>query len=89
MTTPIAVKHETKTIKRGYKFRIWPTDEQKEIFEQWFGCCRFVYNSALRIKKEAYARGIKSPSHVDLSKELTDAEKAVIREAFETCGLKL
>ncbi|HEU5374715.1 MAG TPA: helix-turn-helix domain-containing protein [Ktedonobacteraceae bacterium] len=28
--------------KRAYKYRFHPTDEQKRIFAQTFGCCRFV-----------------------------------------------
>ncbi|HEX3639997.1 MAG TPA: helix-turn-helix domain-containing protein [Ktedonobacteraceae bacterium] len=30
--------------KRAYKYRFSPTDEQKRILAQTFGCCRFVYN---------------------------------------------
>lgn len=32
---------------KGYKFRIYPTDEQKEYLAKVFGCARFVYNKAL------------------------------------------
>jgi putative transposase len=30
---------------KGYKFRIYPTEKQKEIFSQWFGSCRYIYNT--------------------------------------------
>jgi transposase len=30
--------------KRAYKYRFYPTNEQKRILAQTFGCCRFVYN---------------------------------------------
>lgn len=60
MTTPIAVSQQTKTVKRGYKFRIWPTEEQKEIFEQWFGCCRSIYNNALEMKMKGYKRMVET-----------------------------
>ena len=39
---------------RAYKYRIYPTDEQKVLFAKTFGCCRFVYNWALNLKIEAY-----------------------------------
>jgi putative transposase len=39
---------------RAYKYRIYPTDEQKVLFAKTFGCCRFVYNWALSIRIEAY-----------------------------------
>ena len=39
---------------RAYKYRIYPTDEQKVLFSKTFGCCRFVYNWALNLKITAY-----------------------------------
>ena len=39
---------------RAYKYRIYPTDEQKILFAKTFGCCRFVYNWALNMKITAY-----------------------------------
>lgn len=35
---------------RAYKYRIYPTEEQKVLFAKTFGCCRFVYNWALNLK---------------------------------------
>ena len=40
--------------KRAYKYRFYPTDEQKRILAQTFGCCRFVYNWGLSLRKMAY-----------------------------------
>lgn len=37
-----------------YKYRIYPTEEQKVIFAKHFGCCRFVYNYFLNREKEFY-----------------------------------
>ena len=37
-----------------YKYRIYPTEEQKLIFSKHFGCCRFVYNYFLNREKEFY-----------------------------------
>ncbi len=34
-------------MKKGNKFRIYPTAEQKEQIKINFGCCRFVYNFSL------------------------------------------
>lgn len=39
---------------RAYKYRIYPTDEQKVLFAKTFGCCRFAYNWALNLRIEAY-----------------------------------
>jgi putative transposase len=40
--------------KRAYKYRFYPGDEQKRILAQTFGCCRYVYNWALRQRTDAY-----------------------------------
>ena len=37
-----------------YKFRLYPTDEQKVFLSKVFGCCRLVYNHFLHEKKEQY-----------------------------------
>lgn len=39
---------------RAYKYRIYPTDDQKILFTKTFGCCRFVYNWALNLEITAY-----------------------------------
>jgi putative transposase len=40
--------------KRAYKYRFYPGDEQKRILAHTFGCCRYVYNWALRQRNDAY-----------------------------------
>src|SRR6266496_797777 len=40
--------------KRAYKYRFYPTDEQKRTLARTFGCCRYVYNCALRERTDAY-----------------------------------
>lgn len=41
-------------LNKGYKFRIYPTEEQKVFFEKTFGCCRKVYNILLTDSIEQY-----------------------------------
>src|SRR5712692_652978 len=43
----------SKQTKRAYKYRFYPTTEQKIILAQTFGCCRFVYNWGLSTRKAA------------------------------------
>ena len=38
---------------QAYRFRIYPTDEQKEAIERNFGCARYVYNHYLEKKKRS------------------------------------
>ncbi len=40
--------------KKAYKYRFYPSDEQKRILSHTFGCCRYVYNWALRQRTDAY-----------------------------------
>jgi transposase len=40
--------------KKAYKYRFYPSDEQQRILAQTFGCCRYVYNWALRERTDAY-----------------------------------
>ncbi len=35
---------------RTYKYRIYPTEEQKQVLEMHFGCVRYVYNWGLTKK---------------------------------------
>ena len=40
--------------KKAYKYRIYPTPQQECMLVRTFGCCRFVYNWALRERTDAY-----------------------------------
>lgn len=40
----------------AYKFRIYPTDKQKELFVKTFGCVRSIYNKMLADKIEHYKK---------------------------------
>ncbi|HEY4385662.1 MAG TPA: IS200/IS605 family element RNA-guided endonuclease TnpB [Ktedonobacteraceae bacterium] len=61
--------------KRAYKFRVYPTPEQQKMLAQTFGCCRFVYNWALRQKTDAYYNEQKRLYYKDLSEMLTALKK--------------
>ena len=39
---------------RAYKYRIYPTEEQKVLFAKTFGCVRYVYNWGIDIKSKLY-----------------------------------
>ena len=39
---------------KAYKYRIYPTEEQKVFFAKTFGSVRFIYNVMLHDKKEHY-----------------------------------
>ena len=41
-------------MQKGIKFRIYPNREQKNFIHQTLGCCRFIYNRGLAMRKEGY-----------------------------------
>ena len=50
---------------KGYKYRIYPNEEQTIQIEKTFGCCRFVYNQLLAKKIDLYKNEQKSMSKTD------------------------
>jgi len=39
---------------KAYRYRIYPTDEQKVLLAKTFGCCRWFYNYSLALTNETY-----------------------------------
>ena len=60
---------------RAYKYRIYPTDEQKVLFAKTFGCCRFVYNWALNLKIEAYRQEKKTIAYKEVQDRMVNELK--------------
>ena len=46
-------------MKLRYRFRFYPTPEQEQILAKVFGCCRYIYNWGLTLRKESYRAGKK------------------------------
>ena len=57
-------------MERGFKYRIYPNESQRDQIARTLGCCRFVYNRALDVKKSAYAKTGKAVSWAELSRML-------------------
>ena len=60
---------------KAYKFRIYPTDVQKELIEKSLGCSRFIYNNMLAFQIKAYEEQGKSYSKYDLIKMIPSLKK--------------
>ena len=60
---------------RAYKYRIYPTEEQKVLFVKTFGCCRFVYNWALNLKIEAYRQEKKTIAYKEVQDRMVNELK--------------
>ena len=66
---------EAKDIKKSYKFRFYPTEEQEEILIDTFGCVRFVYNRMLKIRQDLLYKEKKSIGYHESSALLTKLKK--------------
>ena len=53
-----------------FKYRIYPNKAQQSLLQVTFGCCRFVYNKTLDIKKTAYETDKTKLSKFDLIKKI-------------------
>jgi putative transposase len=62
-------------MKARYKFRCYPTDQQRQALAQLFGCVRVVWNDALALCKASE----KLPGYNSLSLALTQAKKTEAR----------
>lgn len=60
---------------KAYKFRLYPTEEQKQFFNQCIGNARFVYNHCLSLRKDRWKNEQKTISMKELSKHITDLKK--------------
>src|SRR3989440_4794942 len=61
--------------KKAYKYRFYPTDEQKQLLARTFGCCRYVYNWALRERTDAYYKRGERLSYEDTAQRLVLLKK--------------
>jgi putative transposase len=68
---------------KAYKYRLLPTEEQKQQLAKFFGSCRFVYNLGLETKMQCWASARKHITCIDLAnqmKELKDTEATWLAE---------
>jgi len=67
-----------------YRYRIEPTPAQQQILARVFGCCRVVFNDALRVREQTYRAGVKlSDSEIQrrvITSAKTTTERAWLRE---------
>lgn len=73
------------TISKAYKFRVYPTDCQRQQLAVDFDAARWVYNRSLDLISRAYSERKERLSYVDISRQLTVFKKrdgcAFLRDA--------
>lgn len=60
---------------KAFKYRLYPSNAQKELIAKHIGSTRFVYNLALETKTSAYLGNKVNLSRYDLQKQLVDLKK--------------
>jgi putative transposase len=65
----------TQQVKRAFKYRFYPTDEQAAELSRTFGCVRLVYNKALEERTRAWYGEQRRISYVQSSAALTEWKK--------------
>ena len=62
-------------MNKSFKYRIYPTLQQKEMFGKTFGCCRFVYNYLLDWRTREYTTNGTKINYNHTSSKLTELKK--------------
>jgi transposase len=68
--------------QRAYTYRFYPTETQKHLLARTFGCCRYVYNWALRERTDAYYKHGQRIGYHETSAALT-----LLKQREETAWL--
>lgn len=70
----------------SYKFRLYPTDAQRNQIARNFGCCRYVFNHFLAQRQEHYKETRKAPTRFQQDKALTSMKQELqwLKEADST-----
>ena len=72
---------------QAYKFRIYPTNEQKISLAKSFGCCRWYWNYSLNLCQETYKNQGKSLSRFAIQSLLPNLKKENewLSDAYSQC----
>lgn len=63
------------TTTRGYKYRIYPNAAQASCINRTLGCCRFVYNHFLALRRDEWNVNHVSIRYEDTSRLLTEMKR--------------
>ena len=67
----------------SYKFRLYPNKEQENLILRTFGCCRFVFNHYLALRKDTYEQMGEALNYYACAKDMTG-----LKQQEETLWLK-
>lgn len=56
---------------KGYKFRLYPNKMQATLLNKTLGCCRFIFNHFLAVRRDSWEKDKKSISYNETSALMT------------------
>ena len=62
----------TKTVRRAYRYRFYPTPGQADLLNRTFGCVRYVYNRALAERSRAWTQDKQRVTFAQTCRMLTE-----------------
>ena len=62
-------------VKKTYKYRLYPTESQKEILEKWLSLCRWLYNYFLEERRTFYEKNRKKVSCFEQINKIPELKK--------------
>ena len=70
----------------SYKFRLYPNQKQENQILRTLGCCRYVFNHYLAMRKEVYERDGRTFNYYDCASNMTQLKKSLgwLREVDAT-----
>jgi putative transposase len=68
------------TVTRSYRIRAYPNGAQRRLLDRWFGAARWLWNTALAIRSEAYRECGLTLTGNDLSRWLTSWKRTAGHE---------
>jgi putative transposase len=63
-------------INKTFRYRLEPNARQRQLFARFAGCCRFVFNQGLALRKASYEAERVTLSYADQCKTLPECKKA-------------
>jgi putative transposase len=72
---------------KAYKFRLYPTNDQKASLDKSFGCCRWYWNYSLNLCQETYKETGKGLSRFAIQRLLPGLKKENewLKDAYSQC----
>ncbi len=71
---------QIRTVTRSYRVRAYPNGAQRRLLDRWFGAARWLWNTALAIRSEAYRECGLTLTGNDVSRWLTQWKRTLGHE---------